>query len=139
LHDSLEHRSSFYTERTAAACVTAASAIRHVSPRYSRRCTSLANGDEPSLLHRRAAAILVWAPSVNHRVSARRGAEFSRRYVVKAGKIPECSAEQNADLFWGLRGAGANLGVATQIEYRLHPQKYDPADLFRQNSNIKPD
>jgi FAD/FMN-containing dehydrogenase len=41
--------------------------------------------------------------------------------VTADGKILECSAEQNADLFWGLRGAGANLGVATQIEYRLHP------------------
>jgi FAD/FMN-containing dehydrogenase len=41
--------------------------------------------------------------------------------VTADGKILECSAEQNADLFWGLRGAGANLGIATQIEYRLHP------------------
>jgi FAD/FMN-containing dehydrogenase len=41
--------------------------------------------------------------------------------VTAGGKILECSAEQNADLFWGLRGAGANLGIATRIEYRLHP------------------
>jgi len=37
------------------------------------------------------------------------------------GKLLECSAEHNTDLFWGMRGAGANFGVATQIEYRLHP------------------
>jgi FAD/FMN-containing dehydrogenase len=40
--------------------------------------------------------------------------------VTADGRILECSAQQNADLFWGLRGAGANLGVATRIEYRLH-------------------
>jgi hypothetical protein len=41
--------------------------------------------------------------------------------VTADGKIRECSAEQNPELFWGMRGAGANFGVATQIEYRLHP------------------
>jgi FAD/FMN-containing dehydrogenase len=41
--------------------------------------------------------------------------------VTAGGKILECSSQQNADLFWGLRGAGANLGIATTIEYRLHP------------------
>jgi hypothetical protein len=41
--------------------------------------------------------------------------------VTADGKICECSAEQNPELFWGMRGAGANFGVATQIEYRLHP------------------
>jgi FAD/FMN-containing dehydrogenase len=41
--------------------------------------------------------------------------------VTADGRILECSSEQNEDLFWGLRGAGANFGVATQIEYRLHP------------------
>jgi hypothetical protein len=41
--------------------------------------------------------------------------------VTADGKIRECSAEQNAELFWGMRGAGANYGIATQIEYRLHP------------------
>jgi FAD/FMN-containing dehydrogenase len=41
--------------------------------------------------------------------------------VTADGATLECSAEQNPDLFWGLRGAGANFGIATQIEYRLHP------------------
>jgi FAD/FMN-containing dehydrogenase len=41
--------------------------------------------------------------------------------VTADGKVLECSAEQNPELFWGLRGAGQNFGVVTEIEYRLHP------------------
>jgi FAD/FMN-containing dehydrogenase len=41
--------------------------------------------------------------------------------VTADGAIVECSANENADLFWGLRGAGANFGIATRIDYRLHP------------------
>jgi FAD/FMN-containing dehydrogenase len=35
--------------------------------------------------------------------------------LVRAG------AEANADLFWGLRGGGGNLGIATSFTFRLHP------------------
>lgn len=41
--------------------------------------------------------------------------------VTADGIILHCSTEQNADLFWGLRGAGANFGVVTEFEYKLHP------------------
>ncbi len=41
--------------------------------------------------------------------------------VTADGRTIECSASENADLFWGMRGAGANFGVATRIDYRLHP------------------
>ena len=41
--------------------------------------------------------------------------------VTADGEIRTASAEQDPDLFWALRGAGANFGVATTIEYQLHP------------------
>jgi FAD/FMN-containing dehydrogenase len=41
--------------------------------------------------------------------------------VTADGNILECSESENSDLFWGLRGAGANFGVVTELEYKLHP------------------
>ena len=40
--------------------------------------------------------------------------------VTADGRLLTASADQNAELFWGMRGAGANLGIATSFEYRLH-------------------
>ena len=41
--------------------------------------------------------------------------------VTAAGELVTASASESADLFWGLRGGGGNFGVATSLEYRLHP------------------
>lgn len=41
--------------------------------------------------------------------------------VTADGDIRTASADQDPDLFWALRGAGANFGVATTLGYRLHP------------------
>jgi len=41
--------------------------------------------------------------------------------VTPDGTIARASADENAELLWGLRGAGGNLGVATWLELRLHP------------------
>src|SRR5689334_2380290 len=41
--------------------------------------------------------------------------------VTADGEVLTASAEQNADLFWALRGGGGNFGVATSFEYRAHP------------------
>jgi FAD/FMN-containing dehydrogenase len=37
------------------------------------------------------------------------------------GRLVHASEEENEDLFWGLRGAGPNFGIATSFEFRLHP------------------
>ncbi|HLF77868.1 MAG TPA: FAD-binding oxidoreductase [Dehalococcoidia bacterium] len=40
--------------------------------------------------------------------------------VTADGKLVRASADENADLFWGLRGGGGNFGIVTSFEYKLH-------------------
>lgn len=46
---------------------------------------------------------------------------LSFEVVTADGRLLKASAEENSDLFWGLRGGGGNFGVVTAIEYQLHP------------------
>jgi hypothetical protein len=41
--------------------------------------------------------------------------------VLADGNFVTASNEENADLFWALQGGGGNFGIATCLEFRLHP------------------
>jgi len=41
--------------------------------------------------------------------------------VTADGRVVRATADDEPELFWGLRGAGANFGVATSLELELHP------------------
>ena len=41
--------------------------------------------------------------------------------VTTDAEVVRASAEENADLFWGIRGGGGNFGIVTSFRYRLHP------------------
>jgi FAD/FMN-containing dehydrogenase len=46
---------------------------------------------------------------------------LSVELVTADGEVLRASDTENSDLFWGMRGAGANFGVATSFEFQLHP------------------
>ncbi len=46
---------------------------------------------------------------------------LSVELVDAGGEVLQVTAESDPDLFWALRGGGGNFGVATSLEYRLHP------------------
>jgi FAD/FMN-containing dehydrogenase len=41
--------------------------------------------------------------------------------VTADGTVVRASEDENSELFFGMRGAGANFGIVTSFEFRLHP------------------
>src|SRR5206468_7446789 len=46
---------------------------------------------------------------------------ISAEVVTADGQVRTASQGEHEDLFWALRGGSGNFGVATALEYRLHP------------------
>jgi len=73
--------------------------------------------------------------------------------VVADGCCLRASADENPELFWGVRGGGGNFGIVTSFEFQLHPlttvlagfllfprsQARDVVDLFREQAPRAPD
>jgi hypothetical protein len=43
--------------------------------------------------------------------------------VTGNGDLLHASAQENPDLFWGVRGGGGNFGIVTDFVFRLHPMQ----------------
>ncbi len=41
--------------------------------------------------------------------------------ITAEGELVKASEDENADLFWGIRGGGGNFGIVTEFEFRLNP------------------
>jgi FAD/FMN-containing dehydrogenase len=46
---------------------------------------------------------------------------LSADVVTAEGEVVTASEDENADLYWAIRGGGGNFGIVTSFEYRLHP------------------
>ena len=45
----------------------------------------------------------------------------SAEMVMADGSVCRAAADENPDLFWAIRGGGGNFGIASSLEYALHP------------------
>lgn len=48
---------------------------------------------------------------------------LSARVVLGDGKVITVSEKQHTDLYWGIRGAGHNFGIVTEMKYKIYDVK----------------
>jgi FAD/FMN-containing dehydrogenase len=50
--------------------------------------------------------------------------------VTADGQLRRAAPDENADLYWGLRGGGGNFGVVTSFLFRLHPMQREVVNAW---------
>ena len=74
---------------------------------------------------------------------------ISERLITAQGNCITVSATENPDLWWGLRGAGHNFGIVSELTVKAHPQinegmqfcstlVFDPAKIVDRATFAKP-
>lgn len=118
------------------------STLRHARVNASSRTALIAGGSLLGELDREsmAAGLVTTAGTVSHtgvgglttaggfgRVGRRFGLALdnvkSADVVTADGRLLHTSAEENEDLYWGIRGGGGNFGIVTNFEFILHPMQ----------------
>ena len=118
------------------------STFRHARVDVANRIAHVAGGSLLGELDREAMAVglVTTAGTVSHtgvgglttaggfgRVGRRFGLALDNvvgaDVVTADGRLLHASAEENSDLYWGIRGGGGNFGVVTNFEFQLHPMQ----------------
>ena len=118
------------------------STLRHARVDVGKRIAHVAGGSLLGELDRESMAVglVTTAGTVSHtgigglttaggfgRVGRRFGLALDNvvgaDVVTADGKLLHASAEENADLFWAIRGGGGNFGIVTNFDMQLHPMQ----------------
>ena len=118
------------------------STLRHARVDATHRLAHVAGGSLLGELDREsmAAGLVTTAGTVSHtgigglttaggfgRVGRRFGLALDNvvgaDVVTADGRLLHATAEENADLFWAIRGGGGNFGIVTNFEMALHPMQ----------------
>lgn len=118
------------------------STLRHARIDASSRTAWVAGGSLLGELDREsmAAGLVTTAGTVSHtgvgglttaggfgRVGRRFGLALDNVRAVDVvtadGRLLHANAEENEDLYWGVRGGGGNFGIVTNFEFALHPMQ----------------